>query len=296
MKKIVGLGACVLDTLIACKDFPSEDHKFCADSIKTLMGGPVSNALLTSAKMGIESHYIGCLAGDDKGQFLLSQFKGNNVSTNSTKIISNTQSFVSYVILTANGSRTCMFNRGSVPDDPNLINYGEIDNADVLHLDGNYLQSAIACARYAKSKGVKVSLDAGGLYQGIENLLPYVDILIPSEEFALGITGKEVVEDAIIDLQRKYSPEILVVTQGVKGGCYVKNDSVYHYDSYKVTCVDSNGAGDVFHGAFLSAYCNGKNVEECCKFASAVSALKCTKIGVMNALPTKTQVEEFLKK
>ena len=296
MKKIVGLGAYVLDTLIVCKDFPPEDHKYCSDSVKTIIGGPVSNALLASAKLGIESRYIGCFAGDDKGQILAKQFQDNHVLINDAKIVENTQSFVSYVILTANGSRTCIFNRGTLPDDPNLIAYAEIYNADVLHLDGNYLQSAIACAKYAKSKGVKVSLDAGGLYNGIENLLPYVDILIPSEEFALGITGKEVVEEAIVELQNKYSSEILVVTQGVKGGCYVQNGSVHHYDSFKVDCVDSNGAGDVFHGAFLTAYCNGESVEDCCKFASAVSALKCTKVGVINALPTKTQVDEFLKK
>ena len=296
MKKIVGLGACVLDTIISCKEFPPEDHKYCSDSIKTVIGGPVTNALLASAKLGVESHFVGCLADDDKGQILLKQFNDNNVLTNSVKIIQNTQSFISYVILTSNGSRTCIFNRGNVPDNPNLINYSEIDNATVLHLDGNYLRSSIECAKYAKNKGVKVSLDAGGLYAGIENLLPYVDVLIPSEEFALGLTGKENVEDAILEIQKRYHPEILVVTQGVKGGCYIKDGGIQYYDSFKVNCVDSNGAGDVFHGAFLSAYCNGAKLEDCCKFASAVSALKCTKIGVTSALPTKEQVYEFLKK
>lgn len=57
-----------------------------------------------------------------------------------------------------------------MPDDPENVDFGEIDGAAALHLDGNYLQSALAAAKYARSKGVKVSLDAGGLYDGIEQL------------------------------------------------------------------------------------------------------------------------------
>ena len=56
------------------------------------------------------------------------------------------------------------------------------------------------------------------LYAGVENLLPYADILIPSEEFALGHTKTENAEDAAKILFEKYSPEIVVITQGKKGG------------------------------------------------------------------------------
>ena len=80
-------------------------------------------------------------------------------------------------------------------------------------------------------------------------------------------------------LNEKYSPEILVITDGSNGGYYMQNGQAVHYESVKVKAVDTNGAGDTFHGAFVAAYCEGKTIEKCCEFASKVAAYKCTQIG-----------------
>jgi sulfofructose kinase len=122
-------------------------------------------------------------------------------------------------------------------------------------------------------------LDAGGLYAGIERLLPYVDILIPSAEFALGLTQETEIAAAMSALNAKYAPQILVVTDGSNGGYYWENGTAVHYDSVKVKAVDTNGAGDTFHGAFIAAYCEGKNVKDCCVYASKVAAYKCMHTG-----------------
>ena len=168
-----------------------------------------------------------------------------------------------------------------------------IDDADVLHLDGNSLKTAIEASKYAKEKGVLVSLDAGGLYENIETLLPYVDILIPSEEFAMGITKTDNTKDAIIELNKRYNPKVLVVTEGSKGGIYYENGEVKSYSSLKVNCVDSNGAGDTFHGAFIAAYCEGKNVKDCCVFASKVAGYKCSQIGARTYPLTRALVDKL---
>ena len=93
-----------------------------------------------------------------------------------------------------------------------------IKNAKLLMVDGNDMTAAIEGAKIAKKSGTKVLYDAGGLYEGIENLLPYSDILIPSEEFSLGATGAKCAEDAAKILFEKFSPEVVVITQGKKGG------------------------------------------------------------------------------
>ena len=191
-------------------------------------------------------------------------------------------------------TRTCIFDRGTVPDDVSALDFSVLDNADVLHLDGNYLRCAVAAAKYAKEKGVKVSLDAGGLYENIENLLPYADILIPSAEFAKGITGAADVPAAMEKLRKQYSPEILVVTDGSNGGYYLKNGVIFRYESVKVNAVDTNGAGDTFHGAFIAAYCDGKTVEDCCDFARKVAAYKCTQKGARTYPLSKEIVQDLL--
>ncbi len=280
MKKVVGLGACVLDTLINCDKYPQEDTKQKAESIFLSGGGPVGNALVVISKLGVQAEVVGGFGGDSAGEYLLNDFQKYGVGVENATVLKDKTSFTSYIVLAEDkATRTCVFDRGSVPDDPSNIQFSAIDDATVLHLDGNYLKCALSAAKYAKNKGVKVSLDAGGLYPNIETLLPLVDILIPSAEFAKGLTGKATIPEAMTELWKRYKPEILVVTDGSNGGYYYQNGEAVHYDSVKVKAVDTNGAGDTFHGAFVVAYCEGMSVQKCCEFASKVAAYKCTYKG-----------------
>jgi sugar/nucleoside kinase (ribokinase family) len=297
MKKVVGLGACVLDTLINCKQYPTEDTKQKAESVFLSGGGPVGNALVVMSKLGVFAEVIGGFADDNAGAYLLNDFKKYGVGIKNATVLKDKSSFTSYIVLADdNATRTCVFDRGSVSDEPKNLKLSVIDDATVLHLDGNYLECAITAAKYAQKKGVKVSLDAGGLYKGIERLLPYVDILIPSAEFALGITGANDIPTAMEKLQGKYTPEVLVVTDGSNGGYYFENGKAIHYDSVKVKAVDTNGAGDTFHGAFVAAYCQNKSVKDCCNFASAVAAYKCMHKGARTYNLTLSLIERFINK
>ena len=273
MKRVVGMGACVYDTLIYCPHYPREDTKLKAQSILVSAGGPAANALAVMSGLGVKTQIIGCFADDEAGRYILADFEKFGVDTSKAVTVKNTRSFCSYIVLSLKDkTRTCVFDRGTVPDAPEALDLSAIDGASVLHLDGNYIESALKCANYARKNGVKVSLDAGGLYEKIETLLPLTDILIPSAEFALGITGKNSVADAAAALYEKYRPAVLAVTDAV----------------------DTNGAGDTFHGAFIAEYLRGADTEKCCAFASAAAALKCTKKGVRGVLPDRVGVENFL--
>ncbi|MBO5653014.1 MAG: hypothetical protein J6S44_02240 [Clostridia bacterium] len=297
MKRLVGLGANVLDSLISCESFPVEDKKIRAEKITLSGGGPVGNALVIASKLGAPTVAIGALADDEAGARILSELKQFGVNVDGVQVVPHTTSFVSYVILSeSRGSRTCLYHRGTVPDDAETISLSAIDADAILHLDGNYLKSALKAARYAKEVGALVSLDAGGLYEGIEELLPLVDILIPSAEFAMGLTGMATARDAMLALYERYHPHVLVVTDGENGGYDMENGEALCYDSFKVKAVDSNGAGDTFHGAFLSEYMKGAGVYECCRFAGAVSAYKCIHKGVRTFDLNRTMIHAFMGK
>ena len=96
--------------------------------------------------------------------------------------------------------------------------------------------------------------------------------------------------------QKAGGPFELVVTDGAKGGFYLKDGKILHYDGFKVNAVDTNGAGDTFHGAFLAEFVEGKSVEECCIFASAVSAYKCAHKGVRTLPFTRGEIDALLCK
>lgn len=294
MSKIAGVGACVLDTVIECDTYPKEDTKLRAFGVVRRGGGPVGNALAAAAVLGAKAVYLGTMPDSADGDFLADELERSGVRCRAKRI--DADPFTSYVILSKNtGSRTVIFEKGTLPDDSAYLNMEELKKVDILHLDGNFLQSAIYAAEFANKNGIKVSLDAGGLYNGIGDLLPLVDILIPSAEFALGWTKEKSIPQAMQKLNEMYCPAVLVVTDGSRGGYYFADGEAKRYASFSVTVKDSNGAGDVFHGAFLYAYAKKKPIAECCRFASAVAALKCTGVGVKQSIPSLRETEIFLQ-
>lgn len=297
MAKIVGIGACVMDTLLSISTFPKEDTKVRANASKTAGGGPVATGLVAASKLGVKTGYIGVLTDDNGGVFLKKDFEKYNVDTSNIEIKSGYRSFASTLLLCSDtASRTCVFDKGNIP--PLSLNNGQkkaVADAALLMVDGNEMSAAVDAAYIAKENGVPVLYDCGGLYDGVENLLKLTDIMIPSEEFSLGHTGCSSVEDAAKKLYEMYSPKVVVITQGKRGGIMYDGKDIYNYPIYPAEVVDSNGSGDVFHGAFAAAVVKGYDYLKCCHFSSAVSAIKCTGVGARESVPDFERVKLFLK-
>lgn len=297
MYDIAGIGAALFDTLMLTDEYPKEDTKLRSNSTKLQGGGPCSTALVAASKLGAGTTYMGTVGDDTYGKLIMDEFKKYKVGTDSIRILKNCVSANAFVLInTSAATRTCVWNYGTLPP----LNEDDVDldiirNVHFIHLDGLHMDAAIYAAKKAHEFGVKVSLDAGGLYSGIENLLPHVDILIPSEEFALKFTGCKEAKEAMLTLKEKYNPEVLVITQGKSGGIIYHEGEIKEYPAFEVEVVDTNGAGDVFHGAFLVGLLKGMDTKACAYFASAVSALKCTKFGARVGVPTFDEAIEFLK-
>lgn len=297
MINIVGIGANVCDTLFTVSNYPVEDTKLRAESMTLSGGGPCATGLVAASKLGASCAYIGNLTDDNAGQFLMEDMKKYSVSTDFVTVLKGYTSFSSCIWLSKDSAaRTCVFYKGNIP--ALKLNEGQqkaVADAEILMIDGNEIDAAEEAARIANANGTKVLYDAGGLYDGVEKLLPYADILIPSEEFALGHTKAQNAEDAAKILFEKYSPEVVVITQGKKGGIIYDGNKIEEYPAFLVDAVDSNGSGDVFHGAFAFAVTNNMSYNKACIFSSAVSALKCTKVGAREGTPTYDETIEFLK-
>lgn len=297
MSDIVGIGANVYDTLITLPSFPKEDTKLRANSVCVSGGGPCATGLAAAARLGAKAEFIGVLSSDNAGKFLVDDMKKYGMSSENITVLDGYSSFTSCIWLNKeNATRTCVFDKGNLP--PLVLSENQkqaIKDAKILMVDGNEMPAAIEGAKIAKANGTKVLYDAGGLYDGVENLLPYADILIPSEEFAMGFTKKDNAKDAAISLFEMFNPEIVVVTCGKAGGIMYDGNEVFEYPAFKVEAVDSNGAGDVFHGAFAFSLHMCYNYKKCCIFSSAVSALKCTGVGARESVPAFEETIKFLK-
>lgn len=297
MSKIVGIGANVFDTLYNIPTYPTEDTKMRATASKTAGGGPVATGLVAAQKLGEDTAYIGVLSDDNGGKFLKEDFEKYGVNTDLIEVKKGYRSFASVLWLCADTTtRTCVFDKGDLP--PLTLNDAQkqaVKDAEMLMVDGNEMSAAVEAAKIAKENGTVVLYDCGGLYDGVEKLLALTDIMIPSEEFAMGHTGCNNAEEAAKALFEKYSPKVVVVTQGKRGGLLFDGKQCISYPIYPAEVVDSNGSGDVFHGAFAAAVVKGYDFEKCCHFSSAVSAIKCTGVGARESVPNFETVKKYLK-
>ncbi len=295
--KIIGIGACVMDTLFTLPRYPKEDTKLRAVSAKPAGGGPAATGIVAAAKLGESAAFIGVLSSDNGGKFLLDDFAKYGVSTDLITVEDGYRSFTSSIWLSEEaGSRTCVFDKGDLP--PLHLNETQakaVADAKILMIDGNEMAGALEACAVAKENGTKVLYDCGGLYEGVADLLRETDYMIPSEEFALGHTGKKTAEEAAKALYETYRPAFVVITQGSKGGLYYDGKEPVSYPVFPVEVKDSNGSGDVFHGAFAAGLCKGYTPLQCCYFASAVSAIKCTGVGARASVPDYETVLKFLK-
>ena len=296
MARIVGIGACVFDTLYNIPTYPREDTKMRATGSKPAGGGPVATGLVAAQKLGVDTSYIGVLSDDNGGVFLKKDFEKYGVDTRLVEIKSGYRSFASVLWLSADtAARTCVFDKGDLP--ALVLNDAQkaaIADAEILMVDGNELDAAVEAATIARANGTRVLYDCGGLYAGVERLLALTDIMIPSEEFAMGHTGKDNAADAARALYERYHPEVVVVTQGKRGGILFDGKTVTEYPIYPAEVVDSNGSGDVFHGAFAAAVCRGFGFETACHFSSAVSAIKCMGVGARESVPDFETVKRYM--
>lgn len=295
--KIVGIGACVMDTLITIPNYPKEDTKMRAESSKVAGGGPTATGLVAAQKLGEHTAYIGVLSDDNGGVFLRGDFEKYGVCTDYVDVKSGYRSFTSTIWLAKDtATRTCVFDKGNLPSlQLNESQKQAIVESDILMVDGNEMDAAEEGCKYAREHQTKVLYDCGGLYEGVERLLKLTDVMIPSEEFALGHTGCETVVDAAKRLYELYQPEVVVITCGKEGGLIYDGERAVSYPAFVVDAVDTNGSGDVFHGAFAAAMVKGYSYMNCCLFASATSAIKCTGIGARESVPSEAEVLAFLK-
>ncbi|MBC7333738.1 MAG: hypothetical protein H5T85_04660, partial [Actinobacteria bacterium] len=165
----------------------------------------------------------------------------------------------------------------------------------ILLIDGFIPVEDIKAAKFAHENGIKVMLDANIILEGTKELLPYIDYLVTSKAFLFEYSGVGDINFSLQKLYNDFKPELLVTTLGEKGSIGFVDSEVIYVDCFKVNVVDTTGAGDVYHGAFLFGILKGWDVRDIMVFSSAVSALKCQSYGGRAGIPDYKTTINFLK-
>jgi sulfofructose kinase len=296
---IVGLGLATVDIMTLVPRLPGHDEVFPARRILLEGGGPVATALVAAARLGATTAYLGPIAPTRWGDLTRAGLDREGVDTRHAPTRAAGEQAVSVILVDeASGQRSILYHSGGLLDlAPAEVPADLITSARALHLDGVHLEAACRAAEIACQAGVLVSFDggAGELWAGTERLLPLVDLLVVARRFAELHTGQADPLQAGPALLATYRPRQVVITDGARG-CWSWDEAQhFHQPAFSVDVVDTTGAGDVFHGAYLHATLQDWPARRCLAFAAAVAALKCRGLGGRAGIPTADEIPKVLK-
>jgi len=265
----------------------SEQHTMC----KRTGGGSASNTLYALSQFG-GSAYLCCKVANDKnGDFFLSELGHNNIQTNtqSDQVIGTSGRCL--IMISPDAERTMHTYLGV----SETISTAELDleaakNSQYIYLEGYLVTSPtgkealIELKKFAEENQVKTAMTFSdpSMLQYFKNDInevfgSYVDLLFCNLQEALLWTEAETLEKAIAIIKTKARQ--FAITLGAEGALLFDGKNEIEIIPQKITAVDTNGAGDMFAGAFLYGITNGKNFKEAGDLASLASAKVVSNFG-----------------
>jgi sulfofructose kinase len=160
----------------------------------------------------------------------------------------------------------------------------------MLYLDAGDLPAVIRAAQIARAHQIPVALDADTAYPQLDQLFPNVDYLIATSGLLESWTNEPDPARAIERAHQAYGAKAVGITLG-GDGCLVLAAGKMHYSAgFVVDCVDTTGAGDVFHGAFCYSVLRNMPWPDALDFSNAMAALNCRALGARGAIATPQEV------
>ena len=297
---LIGIGDPFLDLVVHIDALPKSNTNCKMKSHCFQGGGPVPTAVVAASRLGLKTALVGSVGDDLFGKLSLSDLEYNKVSTSEMKVAKGKKSnFCVCVTEEAVGGKEFVVYTGNADE----VTTGELDrdlikSAKMLHC-GLMTKAAVDACDIIHSVGGKVSIDAPYFAEHVYNNYRCYDIFICSEMYydkmcaTLSLDHGDY-EGNLRSIQSK-GPDIVIATFGEHGSKGVYGDKYFEMPAFRVDVCDTTGAGDVFHGAFDYYYLQGMSVEDCARYASAVSAIKCTCPGGRAGIPTANVVEKFIK-
>lgn len=295
---VVGVGLNATDSLLLIPHFPSYGGK--APIVEEILspGGQVASAMVTCAKLGLRTKYIGTLGDDERGRIQRESLLETGINLDHVQVRKNCPNQSAYILIDqSTGERTVFWRREEcLRLRPEEIVPEQIACAKLLHIDGHDTPAVARAARIARAHGIPVSVDVDTIYKGFDEVLPVVDYLITSSEFPERWTGERDPYRALETLQNAYGMEVAAMTLGAHGALARRGGRYYYSPAFVVNCVDTTGAGDVFHGAFCYAVVKGMPLGEALELSNALAALNCTALGARGGIKTESEARELIRR
>ncbi|MGA8366778.1 MAG: PfkB family carbohydrate kinase, partial [Candidatus Acidiferrales bacterium] len=168
-----------------------------------------------------------------------------------------------------------------------------ISGVRALLVDGHDTKAAAQAARWAHEENILVMGDFDNRYAGVKELLEVTDFPITSRDFPERFTGEADLLKSLPKISRDCKRRLIASTMGRLGALAWDGAQFILCPGFRVEAVDTTGAGDIFHGAFLYALVHGWEVKETLEFCCAAAALNCTALGARGGIAPLEEIEKL---
>lgn len=304
MNKVCVLGSMNMDLVIKTKDMPKEGETILAKGFEKIAGGKGANQAVATKRCGSEVSMISKIGRDENGEVLKTLLHKEGINVDSVFIDEKEPTGMAMITVNDRGNNSIVVIAGS-----NMkINEQEIDEADKHIKECDILISqfetpedmTIKAFKKAKEYGKITILNPAPAKEINEELLKYVDMIIPNETEAELLTGIKVenIEDAkkVGSIFNEKGVKFSIITLGAKGACVVYEEKAEIVPAFKVNAIDTTAAGDSFIGGLSSKLdinnINFENILEAVKFGNKVSSITVQRKGAQPSIATLEEVIE----
>ncbi len=294
-KRIICVGHAALDRIYRIEAFPPEPTKVRALEHVECGGGMAANAAVAIARLGGKAELWSRTGDDGAGNAIRAGLKAERVDVRCVQGFDGARSSTSAIIVDGKGERLIVGQRDAgMPSGTSWLPLERISEADAVLGDVRWLEGIRAVFTRARKEKVPTILDADlGAREALGGILKLTDYAIfcaPAlREFAPAGSNADRLEHVL-----SLGPRHAGVTLGREGYLWRERKENGRLPAFSVSVTDTTGAGDAFHGAFALMVAEGRPVPECARVATAVAALKCTRLGSRAGLPTRGEVDAFL--
>jgi len=295
---VVGLGLNSIDLLAVVAEHPAKNTKQRLHRFARLPGGQMATAAAVCARLGWRSRYLGSFGDDTFGELSKQSLLDEGVSIEGSRTVAGaTNQFAIILVDAPSGERTVLWDRHpALTLDPDAVSRDAVTSGRILVVDCHDTPASAQAAKYAREGGVVTVVDVEKVRPRINELLENIDAIIAAQAFPSELTGHEEPGRALQAIAREFSSPLVCVTLGEEGSLALCNGREVRTHAFAVDCVDSTGAGDAFRGGFAAGVLRfGEgDVEDVLRYANAVAALNCRRLGARGGMPTAEEVDELL--
>ena len=301
--EVICVGVATWDTIALVPRFPAPDERLVAEELRVAIGGPAAIAAITLARLGVKVGLVAGVGDDRAGQQVIAALSDAGVDAKFVRVVAGASTARSIVTVSSDTDSRSIVNKPFAAADQVVKGGGgagggsggaaaaAVASAEWVHFDhfGLQLKSDLAINR---GVGPKISLDLGYLTRDIR--VGEVDLYAPTAEVVQQQRAGVNVATAVKEMARE-NQNLVVATLGSRGAVGSDGDQIIEVAAFDTEVVSTLGAGDVFHGALVAQFQQGRDLREAITRASAVAALSCRGLDGSSAVPDEKRLEGFLQ-